>query len=63
MMAAENTGANQFEVGGNYGTDGDGEVIFAKFEYRSFTTFSHRVYGTKDSSINELIIFETLNGT
>ncbi len=31
MMAAENTGANQFEVGGNYGTDGDGIVLFGTF--------------------------------
>ena len=31
MMAAENTGANLFEVGGNYGSDGDGEVQFMTF--------------------------------
>ena len=62
MMAAENTGANLFEVGGNYGSDGDGDVQFMTFEYKNYTSYSHRIYGTKDSSINELIIFETLNG-
>ena len=62
MMAAENTGANLFEVGGNYGTDGGGEVEFKTFYYKNYTSYSHRIFDTKDSSINELIIFETLTG-
>ena len=62
MMAAENTGANLLEIGGNYGTDGDGFVSFSTFWYKNYTSYSHRISGTKDSSINELIVFETLNG-
>ena len=59
MMAAECYDLGFFGVEGDYGTDGDGNSLAYSMNYEEFTGYNHRIYGTSDSSINEIILFTT----
>src|SRR5690606_11785715 len=56
VLSAQNLDINEFEINGDLGADGGGDMDNYFFEYNGYGVFVKKVYNTKDPSVNHIII-------
>lgn len=59
VLVADNEGADEFYSYSNYGADGEGSTGTATFQFKGFTGYFLKVFGSEAASVNKFIIIPT----